>query len=145
MEDIAALKAGVLDGTIAAVATDHAPHPGHAKEMPLDQAPPGMLGLETALGVLNTSLDIDARRIAELLSWNPARIAGVEDRHGRPVAVGEPANLAVWSKDVVWTVSRDELASKSSNTPYHGMELRGKNRHTLHDGNVVVKEGKALR
>lgn len=145
MEDIAALKAGVMDGTIDAVATDHAPHPGHAKEMPLDQAPPGMLGLETALGVLNTSLDIDARRIAELLSWNPARIAGVEDRHGRPVAVGEPANLAVWSKDVVWTVSRDELASKSSNTPYHGMELRGKNRHTLHDGNVVVKEGKALR
>lgn len=145
MEDIAALKAGVLDGTIDAVATDHAPHPGHAKEMPLDQAPPGMLGLETALGVLNTSLDIDARRIAELLSWNPARIAGVEDRHGRPVAVGEPANLAVWSKDVVWTVSRDGLASKSNNTPYHGMELRGKNRHTLHDGNVVVKEGKALR
>lgn len=145
MEDIEALKAGVADGTIDAVATDHAPHAGHTKELPLDQAPPGMLGLETALGVVNTSLSLDAQRIVALLSWNPARIAGINDRHGRPVASGEPANISVWSKDEVWSVSRDALASKSKNTPYHGMELRGRNRHTLLNGEVIVKEGRAQR
>ncbi|MEY3745452.1 MAG: dihydroorotase [Actinomycetota bacterium] len=145
MSDIEALKAGVADGTIDAVATDHAPHAPHAKEMPLDQAPPGMLGLETALGVVNTAVAPTPQRIAELFSWNPARIAGVHDRHGRPVAVGEPANIAVWNINEVWSVSRDRLASKSRNTPYHGMELRGRNRHTIFNGNVVVKEGKALR
>jgi len=145
MTDIEALKAGVADGTIDAVATDHAPHAPHTKEMPLDQAPPGMLGLETALGVVNTAVSPDPRRIAELFSWNPARIAGVDDRHGRPVAAGEPANLAVWNLTEVWSVSRDGLASKSRNTPFHGMELRGRNRHTIFNGNVVVKEGKAQR
>ena len=143
--DIAALKAGIADGTIDAVATDHAPHAAHSKELPLDQAPPGMLGLETALGVLNTAVDVPPRRIAELLSWNPARIAGVSDRHGRPVAPGEPANLSVWSTTEVWRVSRDGLASKSSNTPYHGMELRGRNRHTVLNGRIVVRDGKAQR
>ena len=145
MSDIEALKAGVTDGTIDAVATDHAPHAAHAKELPLDQAPPGMLGLETALGVVNTAVAPGPQRIAELFSWNPARLAGVTARHGRAVAVGEPANLAVWNLTDVWSVSRDGLASKSTNTPYHGMELRGRNRHTIHNGVVVVKEGKALR
>ena len=145
MDDIAALKAGIADGTIDAVATDHAPHAPHTKEMPLDQAPPGMLGLETALGVVNTAVDVSPQRIAELFSWNPARIAGVDQRHGRPVAVGEPANIAVWNLNEVWSVSRDNLASKSRNTPFHGMELRGRNKHTVFNGNIVVREGKAQR
>ena len=145
MADIDALKAGVADGTIDAVATDHAPHAPHAKEMPLDQAPPGMLGLETALGVVNTAVGLGPVDIARLFSWNPARIAGIEGRHGRPVAPGEPANLAVWSSTEVWAVSRDALASKSRNTPYHGMELRGRNRHTILNGTIVVRDGKAQR
>lgn len=144
-EDIAALKIGLLDGTIDAVATDHAPHAGHTKEQPLDAAPPGMLGLETALAVLNTAVEIDPRRIAEVLSWNPAQIARIGDRHGRPIAVGEPANIAVWDTSTVWKVSRDELASRSKNTPYHGMEVRGRVRHTVYRGEVVVENGKALR
>lgn len=144
-EDIAALKSGLLDGTIDAVATDHAPHAGHTKEQPLDVAPPGMLGLETALAVLNTAVEIDPRRIAEVLSWNPAQIARIGDRHGRPIAVGEPANIAVWDTSTVWKVSRDELASRSKNTPYHGMEVRGRVRHTVYRGEVVVENGKALR
>lgn len=144
-EDIAALKVGLLDGTIDAVATDHAPHAAHTKEQPLDAAPPGMLGLETALAVLNTAVDIDPRRIAEVMSWNPARIAQIDDRHGRPIAVGEPANIAVWDTTSVWKVSRDELASRSTNTPYHGMEVRGRVRHTVYRGEVVVQNGKALR
>jgi dihydroorotase len=129
--DIAALKAGVLDGTIDAIATDHAPHAGHTKEQPLDQAPPGMLGLETALAVVNTSMDLDARKIVELMSWNPARIAGLDARHGRTADV--------------WEVSREGLASKSKNTPYHGMNVRGRVRHTLFNGQIVVNEGKATR
>ena len=143
--DIAALKAGVLDGTIDAIATDHAPHAGHTKEQPLDQAPPGMLGLETALAVVNTSMDLDARKIVELMSWNPARIAGLDARHGRAVAAGEPANICVWNTTDVWEVSRDGLASKSKNTPYHGMNVRGRVRHTLFNGQIVVNEGKATR
>ena len=144
-EDIAALKDGLRDGTIDAVATDHAPHAGHTKEQPLDAAPPGMLGLETALAVLNTAVELDPCRIAEVLSWNPAKIAGVHDRHGRPIAVGEPANIAVWDTSSVWTVSREELASRSKNTPYHGMEVRGRVRHTMYRGSLVVQDGKALR
>lgn len=143
-EDIAALKAGVADGTIDAVATDHAPHAAHTKELPLDQAPPGMLGLETALGVLVTAVNLDPQRLCELMSWNPARIAGIADTHGRPVAPGEPANIAVWNAAEVWNVSRDALASRSTNTPFHGMELRGRNVHTIHGGRTVVKNGKAL-
>jgi dihydroorotase len=145
MADIEALRAGVADGTIDAVATDHAPHPARTKELPLDQAPPGMLGLETALGVVVTSVNPGPVRIAELLSWNPARIAGITERHGRPVAPGEPANLAVWSNESVWTVSRDDTASRSRNNPYHGMELRGRTVHTIHDGEIVVRNGEALK
>lgn len=104
-----------------------------------------MLGLETALAVLNTAVEIDPRRIAEVLSWNPARIARIDDHHGRPVAVGESANLAVWDTSTVWKVSRDELASRSTNTPYHGMDVRGRVRHTIYRGEVVVQNGKALR
>lgn len=145
MADINALKDGLRDGTIDAVATDHAPHAAHTKELPLDAAPPGMLGLETALAVLNTSVELTPQRIVELLSWNPARIAGIDNKHGRPIAVGEPANITVWNTDTVWKVSRNELASKSKNTPYHGMEVRGQVRHTIYDGQVVVQEGKALK
>lgn len=143
--DIDALKIGISDGTIDAVATDHAPHAGHTKEQPLDAAPPGMLGLETALGVLNTATTVSPQQIASLMSWAPARIAELSERHGRPIVVGEPANLAVWDTTSVWTVSRDDLSSKSRNTPYHGMELRGRVRHTIFNGELVVRDGKALK
>lgn len=144
LADAEALRRGLQDGTIDAVATDHAPHADHAKELPLDVAPPGMLGLETALGVVNTAVDLEPMRLVEVMSWNPARIAGIEAEQGRPVAEGEPANLAVWSKDAAWTVSRDGLASKSRNTPYDGMTLKGRTVHTLYQGRVVVKDGRVL-
>ena len=144
-QDIEALKAGIADGTIDAVATDHAPHAGHAKEQPLDDAPPGMLGLETALGVLNTAVTVTPQQIASLMSWAPARISDISERHGRSIAVGEPANIAVWDTTTVWTVSRDDLSSKSRNTPYHGMDLRGRVRHTIFNGELVVRDGKALK
>lgn len=139
--DIAALKEGLRDGTIDAIATDHAPHADHLKEQPLDQAPPGMLGLETALAVALTELDMPLQRIVALLSWNPAAIAGVADRFGRPVAVGEPANLTVFDPNREWTVNRSDLASRSRNTPYEGRRLHGKVRHTVYDGRAVVIDG----
>ena len=143
--DIAALKAGLADGTIDAVATDHAPHAPHTKEAPLDQAPPGMLGLETALALTLGELGLPHRRVVEVLSINPARIAGAADRHGRPVAVGEPANLAVWDPNAEWTVVPTELASKSRNTPYAGRTVRGRVRHTVLAGQAVVVNGSATR
>jgi len=143
--DIQALKDGVADGTIDAIATDHAPHAAHTKDVPIDSAPPGMLGLETALGVVNTAIDISVVRLVELLSWNPARIAGIQDRHGRPIAVGEVANISVWSSTDTWNVSRDEMASKSKNTPYHGMKIRGKVKYTVFNGELVVDNERAVR
>lgn len=145
LNDIAALKEGIIDGTIDAVATDHAPHADHAKELPLDAAPPGMLGLETALGVLNTAITLSPQRLVEVLSWNPARIARIDDTHGCDIEVGTPANLAVFSLDDAWIVSRDGLASKSRNTPYHGMTIKGKVRYTVFQGELVVDNGKAVR
>ncbi len=144
-DDIAALKAGLIDGTIDAVATDHAPHADHTKELPLDSAPPGMLGLETALGVLNTSVALSPQRLVEVMSWNPARIARIGNSHGHDVEVGAPANLAVFSLDDAWTVSREDLASKSRNTPYHGMTIKGKVRYTVFQGELVVDNGVATR
>src|SRR5690606_11146758 len=94
MADVEAVRAGLADGTIDAIATDHAPPPPETKEQPLDQAPPGMLGLETALGVSLASLLGAGMTVADVvaaLSWKPAAIAGVADTHGRPVAPGEPA------------------------------------------------------
>lgn len=143
--DIEALHIGVQDGTVDAIATDHAPHSAHTKELPLDDAPPGMLGLETALGVLCTAIPLDVQRIVELMSWNPARIARLDDRHGRNIAVGEPANIAIWDNTTTWTVSQYGLASLSRNTPFDAMTLRGKVRHTIFDGEIVVYEGKAQK
>jgi len=143
--DIEALQRGLAEGVIDAVATDHAPHAGHTKEQPLDTAPPGMLGLETALAVLNTAVNLDVQKIADVMSWAPARIARINHLHGRPVAVGEPANVAVWDTTSGWTVSRESLASKSKNTPYHGMNVRGRVHHTILNGEIVVQNGKALK
>ena len=143
--DIEALRQGLAEGVIDAVATDHAPHAGHTKEQPLDIAPPGMLGLETALAVLNTAVSFDAQKIAEVMSWAPARIARINHQHGRPIAVGEPANVTVWDTTSGWTVSRELLASRSKNTPYHGMNVRGRVHHTILNGEIVVQHGKALK
>jgi len=143
--DIAAIKAGLADGTIDAIATDHAPHPPEAKEAPLDQAPPGMLGLETSLALALTELDMPLADVVAAMSWKPAAIAGIGDRHGRPIAPGEPANLVVFDPDATWTVVPAKLASKSRNTPYAGRTLRGVVRHTVLDGTPTVVDHAATR
>ena len=145
VEDIRALKVGLLDGTIDAIATDHAPHPRRDKEMSLDMAPPGMLGLETALGVVMAYGDLEIKDVVSLLSWNPARIAKIDANHGRPVAVGESANICVFDPDLAWSVDIERLASKSINTPYVGRTLRGRVRHTIFKGTPTVIDGQAQK
>jgi dihydroorotase len=142
--DIAAIRAGLADGTIDAIATDHAPHAPETKERPLDEAPPGMLGLETALGVSLASLDMPLADVLAALSWRPAAIAGIDDRHGRPIEPGEPANLTILDPDAEWEVVPARLASKSRNTPYVGLPLRGRVRHTILDGTPVVVDATAV-
>jgi len=114
ISDIDALKAGVLDGTIDAIATDHAPHARRDKELPLDQAPPGMLGLETALGVTCAALDLDPLAIAQVMSVAPARIAGIADRQGNLPRVGVAANLCFVDLNATWMINPETMASKSS-------------------------------
>lgn len=145
ISDIDALKAGVLDGTIDAIATDHAPHARRDKELPLDQAPPGMLGLETALGVACAALDLDPLAIAQVMSVAPARIAGIADRQGNLPRVGVAANLCFVDLNATWMINPETMASKSTNTPFVGRQLRGKVVHTMFNGDLVVRDGEALK
>ena len=146
--DIKAVKEGLADGTIDAIATDHAPHPAQEKERPFDEAPPGMLGLETALALTLTELVIpgllDLAKAVALLSWQPARIAGLTE-HGGPIAAGRPAHITVFDPAAVWEVDPTKLASRSRNTPYAGRKLTGKVRHTILAGEPVVRDGQAQR
>ncbi len=145
ISDIDALKAGLLDGTIDAIATDHAPHARRDKELPLDQAPPGMLGLETALGVTCAALDLDPLAIAQVMSVAPARIAGIADRQGNLPRVGVAANLCFVDLNATWMINPETMASKSTNTPFVGRQLRGKVVHTMFNGDLVVRDGEALK
>ncbi|HEX6595903.1 MAG TPA: dihydroorotase [Acidimicrobiales bacterium] len=145
MSDVEAVRAGLADGTIDAVATDHAPHAQEDKERPFDHAPPGMLGLETALGIALTHLDLPIERVLALMSWQPARIARLESTHGGPVVEGRRANLCVIDPAAVWVVEPERLASRSRNTPYAGRKLTGRVRHTLFGGEPVVVDGEAQR
>lgn len=143
--DVVAVRAGLADGTIDCIATDHAPHTQEAKEAAFDQAPPGMLGLETALALALTELDLPITDVLALLSWRPAAILGLNGAHGGPIEAGSPANLVVIDPNQTWTVDPALLASRSRNTPYAGRELRGKVRHTVLRGEPVVIDGEAQR
>ena len=145
MKDIQALKVGLLDGTIDAVATDHAPHARRDKELTLDQAPPGMIGLETALGVVLSAVDLDPVQIAAVMSRNPARIAQITEQHGHNIGVGDIAHLCVVDLDALWQVDPSKMASKSRNTPFVGRQLRGMVRSTMYHGQITVQDGVAQK
>ena len=144
-DDVAAIRAGLRDGTIDAIATDHAPHPRNEKERPFDEAPPGMLGLEYALALALTELELDVVDVLALLSWRPARIAGVEASHGGPLVEGRAANLCVFDPDATWTIDDSGGASRSANVPYVGRRVRGRVRHTVFGGEPVVVDGEPQR
>jgi dihydroorotase len=143
--DVEAVRAGLADGTIDIVATDHAPHPHEDKDCEWQAAAFGMLGLETALSIVQqTMVDsglVDWAGVAERLSYAPARI-GRLDGHGRPVAEGEPANLVLYDAAATRVVDPSELASLSRNTPYAGLELPGRVVATFLRGKPTVLDGK---
>ena len=143
--DVVAVRTGLADGAVDAIATDHAPHTQEAKEQPFDQAPPGMLGLETALALALTELDLDVATVVGLLTWRPAAIAGLADTHGGPIAAGRPANLCVFDPEEEWVVDPTKSASRSRNNPYADRKVRGRVRHTILFGEPVVLDGEAQR
>ncbi|HEY2175876.1 MAG TPA: dihydroorotase [Mycobacteriales bacterium] len=146
--DVEAMRAGLADGTIDAVATDHAPHTPEAKDCEWDEASPGMLGLQTALSVvIETMIEtgaLDWRGVAERMSGRPARIARL-DGHGGPLEEGTAANVLLVDPQVRATVDPTELASVSRNTPYAGMTLPGRVMATFLRGTATVLDGKATR
>jgi dihydroorotase len=147
-EDVQALREGLADGTIDAVATDHAPHPAEDKECEWAAAAFGMLGLETALSVVqHTMVDtglLDWAGVADRMSVRPARIgraADAEEPHGRPLVAGEPANVVLLDPTVRRTVDPGALASLSRNTPYAGTTLPGQVVATFLRGRPTVLKG----
>ena len=145
--DVDALRAGLADGTIDCVATDHAPHARQDKEAEWGAASFGMTGLETALSVVQlTMVDpglLTWREVADRLSEAPARIGRLVE-HGRPIAVGEPANLCLIDPGARWTVDPAQSASRSRNTPFAGRELPGRVVATFLRGRATVLDGRPV-
>jgi dihydroorotase len=144
--DAEALRRALAEGVIDCVATDHAPHAEHEKCCEFSVARPGMLGLQTALSVVVATMVVpgllDWRGVARVMSENPADIVGLPDQ-GRPLEVGEPANLVIVDPDGQWTVEPTALASRSANTPYAAMTLPATVTATLLRGRVTARDGKA--
>jgi len=143
-DDVAALRGALADGTIDAIATDHAPHPHEDKDCEWAAAAMGMLGLETALGVAIATMVqpglLDWRGLAQRMSVEPARIGRVATQ-GHDLVVGAVANIAVIDPDATRVITPAELASRSRNTPYAGHELPGRVVHTLYAGTPTVLDG----
>lgn len=144
-EDVMALRAGLADGTIDIVATDHAPHPGESKECEWQEAAFGMLGLEHALSIVASTMvatgAMDWSGVQDRMSTAPARIGGYSE-HGRGLEVGAPAHVIVINPKAPYRVDRDQLLSKSRNTPFHGMEFDAQVIETFFHGRPVFENGR---
>jgi len=138
--DVAAVQEAVRDGTIDVIATDHAPHHYDEKEREFADAPNGIVGLETALGVALTSLVdagvIDLTTLVERMSCAPARVLGL---HEGTLARGAAADVTVFDPEPWWVVQPSHFVSKGRNTPYAGKELRGRAVYTIVGGEVVFR------
>jgi len=143
-KDVHALREALAEGVIDIVATDHAPHPAENKECEWQQAAFGMLGLETALSIITQTMVetglLDWNGVAQRISRTPARIGGYTDQ-GSDFLVGEMANLTVIDPRASWRVDRDLVASRSRNTPFHGMELPGVITETFYKGVPTLLQG----
>ena len=144
-EDVLALRAGLADGTIDIVATDHAPHPGESKECEWQEAAFGMVGLEHALSIVASTMVasglMDWSALQDRMSTAPARIGGYGD-HGRALEIGAPAHVIVINPKATYRVDRDQLLSKSRNTPFHGMEFDAQVIATFFHGRPVFENGR---
>lgn len=142
--DVEALRKGLADGVIDCVATDHAPHAEQDKCCEFSVARPGMLGLETALSIVVDTMVrpglLDWRGVARVMSERPAEIVGLSDQ-GRPIEIGEIANLTVVDPDSSWTVSGKNLASVAHNTPFEDMSFSAKVTTTVLRGRITVRGG----
>jgi dihydroorotase len=142
--DVMALREALAEGVIDIVATDHAPHAAETKECEWQEASFGMLGLETALPIVNMTLIqtglMNWDQVAERMSSTPARIGRYEN-HGRSISVGERAHIVVMNPTQLYRVDRDRLASRSRNTPFHGMEFPGVVKATFFNGQLTYKAG----
>lgn len=142
-EHVEALREALADGTIECVGTDHAPHAAHDKDHAFPDAAFGMLGLEAALAVVMETMVTEGRLdwagVAERMTYAPARIAGLSDQ-GRPLAVGEPANLVLVDPERRLVVDRAASLSKSRNNPYHGRDLPDPVRLTVWAGRTTFRD-----
>ncbi|HVL51527.1 MAG TPA: dihydroorotase [Actinomycetota bacterium] len=142
--DVEACRVGLADGTLDAVATDHAPHSPEEKESEFELAPPGMIGLETALALMIAEIvDGGVLELPELVRRLTALPAGILRLNGQggPVTEGSAANLTVFDPAAEWTVDPAAFASKSRNTPFKGRKVKGKILYTMFGGNLVVRNG----
>jgi len=137
-EDVDALIEGLRDGTIDAIATDHAPHAAHEKEREFDLAPFGIIGLETMLPLAIKHLvepgHLTLSQAIEKMTIAPARILGLD---AGTLQIGAPADVVVFNPDTKWTLRADEMASKSKNTPFDGHEMTGQVVATIVNGEIV--------
>lgn len=140
-QDVEAIIAGLKDGTIDAIATDHAPHSAQEKAKPLAEAPSGMVGLETSLGATLTALyhtgEMDLSDILKKMTFNPACILGIPK--GR-LSLGGEADFTIFDPNETWTVDPEQFASKGRNTPFAGRELTGKVKYTIVGGKIVYED-----
>jgi dihydroorotase len=140
-EDREAILAGLADGAVDCVATDHAPHAAHEKGQEFDRAPFGITGLETSLGlcisILHARHNIPLRRIVELLSTNPARVMGLQGRG--TLAVGARADVTIFDPEKKWTYHAAESHSKSKNSPFDGRQMQGKVMATIVSGSLIFR------
>jgi dihydroorotase len=145
--DRAAVVKGLVDGAIDAIATDHAPHSQEEKDQEFTFAPPGVVGLETALGLTLAQLvepgHLSLSQALERMSTAPARLLGLTAQGG-PVVRGRPANLVVFDPDARWVVDPAAFRSKSRNTPFAGWSLRGRVLHTFLYGRPTVRDGEVM-
>ena len=140
--DVEAIRAGLIDGTIDAIVTDHAPHTAEEKSRPLPDAPSGMVGLETSLALALTELYhsglLPLSRVLALMSASPAALLGLEKG---TLGVGRDADLVIFDPGQEWTIDKNQFASKGRNTPFHGRTVRGKVKYTISRGNIIYQEG----
>ena len=139
-EDKEAVRDGLADGTLDTIATDHAPHHYDEKETAFADAPNGIVGLETAVGVILTKVVaegvIDLQTMVERMSCQPARAFGLP---GGSLAEGSPGDVTVFDPNVKWTVDPEDFVSKSRNSPFIGWELTGRPCYTIVGGRIVFE------
>jgi dihydroorotase len=138
-QDVQALRRAVADGTIDCIGTDHAPHAAHEKDVPFEEAPKGVIGLETAVGAVLGTVDLRPEEFFDRMSVAPARIARLDD-HGRLLQAGGPASITVVDPEIEYVV--ESFVSRSANSPFLGRSLRGAARHVLLRGRITLRDGK---